>query len=72
MILWQCGHCVGGGLASAWRIACRTDGRLGCGGGPAILFSPLGLLEPLGLEESERDHAQEGVSMQILAGDFST
>ena len=28
--------------------------------------SPLGLLEPLGLEESERDHAHEEVSTQTL------
>ena len=47
-------------------IALRMAGRLGCGGGPAILFSPFGLFEPLGLEEGERDHAHEGVSVQPL------
>jgi hypothetical protein len=44
----------------AWRIA----GRVGWGGGPAILFSPSGLFKALGLEEGECDHAHQGVSVQ--------
>ena len=62
----QCGHSLGGGCASAFTIACRTAGRVGCGGGPGILFPPFGLLKPLRLEESERDHAHEAVPVQAL------
>lgn len=47
-------------------MAWRTAGGVGCGGGPAILFSPFGLLEPLGLEEGESDHAQQAVSVKTL------
>jgi hypothetical protein len=66
MDFWQCGHRVGGGWASASRMACRTAGRLGCGGGLAILFSPSGLFEPLGLEEGKRDHAHQAVPVEAL------
>jgi hypothetical protein len=62
----QCGHSVGGGWARALRMAWRTAGRLGCGGGPEILFFPFGLFEPPGLEEGERDHAHEAVPVQSL------
>ena len=47
-------------------MALRTAGRLGCGGGPEILFFPFGLFEPPGLEEGERDHAHEAVPVQSL------
>ena len=47
-------------------MAWRTAGRLGCGGGPEIHFFPSGLFQPLGLEEGERDHAHEAVSVKPL------
>jgi hypothetical protein len=43
-------------------MAWRTAGRLGCGGGPEILFFPFGLFEPPGLEEGERDQALSLIS----------
>ena len=47
-------------------VACRIFGRLGCGGGPAILFSPFGLLEAEGLKEGKGDHGHQCVSMQAF------
>lgn len=47
-------------------MACRTAGKLGFGGGPAILFPPFGLLEAEGLEEGEGDHGHQCVSVQAL------
>jgi len=45
-------------------MACLILGRLGCGGSPAILFPPFGLLEAEGLKEGEGDHGHERVPMQ--------
>ena len=47
-------------------MACRIAGKLGFGGGPAILFPPFGLLQPLGLQEGKGDHAHEAVSVKSL------
>jgi hypothetical protein len=44
-------------------MACLIAGRLGCGGGPAILFSPSGLLEALCLQEGQGDHCHQRVSV---------
>ena len=41
-------------------------GRLGFGGGPAILFPPFALLEALELQESESDHRHPAMSVQAL------
>jgi hypothetical protein len=46
-----------------------TLGRLGCGGGPlAFLFSPLGRLEALILQEQVRHQRHPRVPMQMLWG----
>ena len=47
-------------------MACLIAGKLGCGGGPAVLFFPLGLLEALGLQEGQGDHGHQRVSVQPL------
>lgn len=47
-------------------MACRIAGKLGCGGGPLILFPPFGLLEALVLKEGKGDHGHQGMSMQSL------
>src|SRR3979409_2716423 len=36
----QCGHRCGGGRAMSSRMAWRTAGKVGWGGGPVILFFP--------------------------------
>ena len=38
-------------------------GKVGCGGGLDLLFFPPRCLEASGLQECERDHAHEGVSV---------
>ena len=45
-------------------MACLIAGRLGFGGGPEILFFPFGLFAPKLLEEGERDHGHQRVSVQ--------
>jgi hypothetical protein len=40
----QCGHRCGGGRARSSRMAWRTAGKVGCGGGPSILFFRLAAL----------------------------
>src|SRR3954464_6966053 len=40
----QCGHRCGGGRAMSSRMAWRTAGKVGWGGGPLILFFPALLL----------------------------
>src|SRR3546814_13391564 len=45
-------------------MACRTAGRLGCGGGPAILFFPSRLSEAAGLQVGICDHRHEGMAMK--------
>ncbi len=42
-------------------MAVRMAGRLGWGGGPIVLFSPLGRFEAPVLEVQEGDHAHESV-----------
>ena len=39
-------------------------GRLGCGGGPAILFPPFRLFKALVLKEGEGDHRHQAMSVQ--------
>jgi hypothetical protein len=41
-------------------------GRVGCGGGLGLLFFPTRCPEATGLQEGERDHAHEGVSVKSL------
>src|SRR5262249_15119608 len=36
----QCGHCCGGSRAKSSRMAWRTAGKVGWGGGPVGLFFP--------------------------------
>ena len=50
------------------RIAWRTAGKVGCGGGPLILFFPPCRFEPAILEESISDHRHERMTMQALPG----
>src|SRR5215469_10080294 len=64
----QCGHRWGGGRAISSRMAWRTAGKVGCGGGPLILFFPPCCFEPAILEESVGDHRHERVTMQALPG----
>jgi len=49
-------------------MAWRTAGRLGCGGGPLILFFPPRLCETAMLEECVSDHGHERMSMEALPG----
>ena len=64
----QCGH-RDAAAAMRWpRMACRIAGRLGCGGGPVILFSPSGLLEAAGLQEGVGDHRHQRVPVQAGPG----
>lgn len=49
-------------------MAWRTAGRLGCGGGPLILFFPPHLCETAVLEERVSDHGHERMSMEALPG----
>jgi hypothetical protein len=49
-------------------MAWRTAGKVGCGGGPLILFFPPCCFEPAILEESVGDHCHERVTMQALPG----
>ena len=50
-------------------MARRTAGRLGCGGGPLILFSPPRCLKATVLQESEGEHAD--VIRRQLMGAFA-
>ncbi|CAO1655128.1 hypothetical protein NYA22BAC_03495 (plasmid) [Parasphingorhabdus sp. NYA22] len=47
-------------------MACLIAGRLGCGGGPAILFPPLGLLDATGLQECQGNHRHQHMSVKPL------
>ena len=49
-------------------MAWRTAGRLGCGGGPLILFFPPRLCETAVLEECVSDHGHERMTMEALPG----
>jgi hypothetical protein len=49
-------------------MAWRTAGKVGCGGGPLILFFPPCCFEPAILEESVSDHRHERMTMQALPG----
>jgi hypothetical protein len=49
-------------------MAWRTAGKLGCGGGPLILFFPPRLCETAMLEECVSDHGHERVTMKALPG----
>jgi hypothetical protein len=50
------------------RMACLMAGRLGCGGGPPILFFPSRGLEAAGLEEGVGDHGHQGVPVKSDPG----
>jgi hypothetical protein len=50
------------------RIAFRTAGKLGWGGGPSILFFPPRRCEAAMLEEAIGDHRHERVSVKALPG----
>jgi len=54
----------GGGLDRRLMMACLIAGRLGCGGGPAILFSPSCLLEAARLKEGIGNHRHQRMSVQ--------
>ena len=49
---------------SCSMMACRTAGRLGCGGGPAPLFPPPRCGETSVLEIRKGDQGHEGVPVQ--------
>ena len=49
-------------------MAVRIAGRLGCGGGPMILFFPFRRFEAPVLEVEEGDHGHEGVPVQAAPG----
>src|SRR3954453_18022785 len=50
------------------RMAWRTAGKLGCGGGPLILFSPLRGCETAMLKEGIGDHRHEGMTVKAMPG----
>src|SRR5262245_14423850 len=64
----QCGHRGGGGRANSSRMAWRTAGKVGCGGGPLILFFPLRCFETAVLEEGVGDHRHERMTVKALPG----
>src|SRR5262249_14718314 len=64
----QRGHRCGGGRAMSSRMAWRTAGNVGRGGGPLILFFPPCCFKPAILEESVGDHRHERMTMQALPG----
>ena len=43
-------------------------GKLGCGGGPLILFSPPRACEAMVLKEGRGNHCHEGVTMEAMPG----
>ena len=47
-------------------MAWRTAGKVGCGGGPLILFFPPCCLEPAMLEESVGDHRHQRMTVEPL------
>ena len=47
-------------------MACRTAGRVGCGGGPLILFFPRHFCEAAMLEEGVGDHCHQYMTMKTL------
>jgi hypothetical protein len=59
----QCGHRRGGSRAMSSRMAWRTAGRVGWGGGPLILFFPPCCCEAAMLEEGVRDHRHERMTV---------
>src|ERR1700745_1298515 len=64
----QRGHRCGGGRAMSSRMAWRTAGNVGRGGGPVILFSPPCCFKPAILEESVGDHRHERMTVKALPG----
>src|ERR1700731_1626341 len=64
----QCGQRVGGGRAKSLRMAWRTAGKVGCGGGPLILFFPLRRFEAAVLQESIGDHRHQRMTGKTLPG----
>src|SRR5215510_3317361 len=49
-------------------MAWRTAGKVGCGGGPLILFFPPCCCEPAMLEEGVSDHRHKRMSVKALPG----
>ena len=49
-------------------MAWRTAGKVGCGGGPLILFFPFCCCETAILEEGISDHRHERMTMKALPG----
>src|SRR5687768_11077993 len=45
-------------------MAWRTAGRLGCGGGPRILFFPSRLSDPAALQEGVGHHGHQSVAVE--------
>src|SRR5215471_13108138 len=60
----QCGHRCGGSRAKSSRMAWRTAGNVGRGGGPLILFFPPCCFKPAILEESVGDHRHERMTVK--------
>src|SRR5208282_560701 len=49
-------------------MARRTAGKLGCGGGPSNLFSPLRGCEAAMLEKGIGDHCHQGMAVKPMPG----
>src|ERR1700745_751576 len=64
----QRGHRCGGGRAMSSRMAWRTGGNVGRGGGPLILVFPPCCFKPAILEESVGDHRHERMTAKALPG----
>src|SRR5260370_40490763 len=64
----QRGHRCGGGRAMSSRMAWRTAGNVGRGGGPLILFFPPCCFKPAILGESVGDHRHERMTGKPLPG----
>jgi hypothetical protein len=49
-------------------MACRTAGKVGCGGGPLILYFPPHFREAAMLEQGVSDHGHERMTVKALPG----
>src|SRR5262249_14291261 len=63
----QCGHCCGGSRAKSSRMAWRTAGKVGWGGGPVGLFFPPCFCGAARLEGGGSGHRPNGRTVEDVA-----
>src|SRR5262249_49789790 len=64
----QCGHRCGGSRAKSSRMAWRTAGKVGWGGGPVIFFFPPFCFGPAVLGGCGSGHRHKPLTMKALPG----